>query len=158
MAALAIRKTTFQGLSVRDRTILRWLGDFLALGSPAEYESSSAARWFIFDDWRFEPKVIAYLGCVLANLSEIPSGYTLPLLDDEDGNPTTVVDRPQLRSDIRTFCESGARGNLLVLPKDITFTEGGNFWQEILDAQNTPAAVQMASGVPDDWTAVNDSG
>ena len=154
MAALAIRKTTLNKLSTRNRTILRWLSGLLSLGKPAQFKAPGGAVWFIFDDWRFKAKVIAYLGCVLANLSEIPAGYTLPVLDDEDGNPTTVVDRPRLRRDIRTFCESPSRGNLLVLPKDITFTEGGNFWQELLDAQNTPGAVRMASGVPDDWAAV----
>ncbi len=178
MAALAVRKTTWNGLSNRNRTILRWLGDVLALGKPAEF-SASGTLWFVFDDWRFKAKEIAYFGCVLANLSEIPSGYKVPIvslvpeevitIDDGDGGshlewpdgtpytgPLSKVDRPQLRSDIRNFCESPSRGNLLVLPEDIAFTEGGNVWQEILDAQNAPSAIQMADSVPDTWTAVND--
>jgi len=148
MATLAIRKTAWQGLSVRDKKILRHLGDVLRLGEPAEYESPSAVRWFIFDDWRFKARVIAYLGCALANLSDVPTGYTIPQL------PEGGDDLPQLRSDIRAFCESPARTNLLVLPKDITFSDGGNAWQEILDAQGAPSAVRMASGVPNTWTPV----
>ncbi len=144
MAALAIRKTAWQGLSVRNRTILKAMGDVLQLGKPAEFESPSAVRWFIFDDWRFKHKVIAYLGCVLANLSEIPVGYTLPLVGGE-------LDKVQLRIDIRTFCESPSRGNLLVWP----VPNAGSF-QDVLDAQNAPAAIQMASGVPNNWIAVSE--
>lgn len=141
MAALGVRKATFTGLSVRDRTILKHLGSILQLGEPAEFVAPGGAHWFVFDDHRFKAKVIAYLGCVLANLAEIPSGYELPT--DGDGE----LDKSQMRSDIRTFCESPSRGNPLVWP-----VQGGS-WQEILDAQGTPAVVQMGFGVPRDWTA-----
>ncbi len=149
MAALGVRKTAWQGLSTRNRQIVRYLGELLELGDPAEYEQPGGTRWFVFDDHRFKAKFVAYFGCVLANLTEIPVGYVLPL----DGGE---LDRPQMRADIQTFCESPARTNPLVLPEDIVFTEDGNPWQEILDAQGTPDSVQMASAVPSTWTAVND--
>lgn len=39
MAALGIRKTAWQGLSARDRAIVRFLGDALELGQPATYQT-----------------------------------------------------------------------------------------------------------------------
>ena len=148
MATLAIRKPAWQGLSNRDRKIVRHLGDVLQLGTPVEYKTPTDVRWFIFDDWRFKARVIAYFGCALANLSDVPAGYAVPQL------PEGGDDKPQLRRDIRAFCESPVRTNPLVLPRNITFSDGGNVWQEILDAQNTPAAVRMGSGVPATWTPV----
>jgi hypothetical protein len=143
MASLAIRKTSWNGLSIRNKQILRFIGDVLQLGVPAEFKAGGGAVWFVFDDHRFKARVIAYLGCVLANLTEIPSGYTLPIDGAGDLNKT------QMRSDIRTFCESPTRSDLLVWP-----VPGAETWQDILDAQNAPASIQMASGVPDAWTAV----
>ena len=40
-------------------------------------------------------------------------------------------------------------------PKNITFSEGGNPWQETLDAQNAPATVRMGDGVPAGWSPVD---
>jgi len=105
----------------------------------------------VFDDWRYKAKVIAYLGCAVANLNDVPSGYTVPQLPDGSD------DLQQLRLDIRAFCESPSRTHPLVLPKDVTFTLDGNPWQEILDANGAPSAIRMASGVPDSWTAVEES-
>lgn len=148
MTALGIRKTAWAGLSARDKTILRAVGVLLDLGQPAEYETPAAVRWYVFDDHRFRAVPIAYFGCVVANLADIPTGYTPPV--DADGN----LDRSLMRSQIKTWCEDPARTNPFVHPDDITFTEGGNVWQEILDAQGTPAQIQMASAVPDSWTSV----
>jgi len=149
-AALGVKKIAWQGLSTRDKTILRYIGDVLQLGVPAEFETPAAVRWFIFDDHRFKAKVIAYFGCTIANLGDIPTGYTLPL------TPEGGLDRPQLRSDIRAFCENPARTHPLVLPKDVIFPpEDPNPWQTLLDAQGTPSAVQMGSGVPASWTPVS---
>lgn len=159
MTALGVRKTTYNGLSVRNKEIVKYLGDFLQLGEPAEF-NASGTLWYVFDDHRFKPVHIAYFGCLLANLGDIPGGYTIPtidILDDQGAVIGTKSDRPQMRADIKNFCEDGARTNPLVLPKDITFTEDGNPWQEILDAQGAPAAVQMASGVPASWVPVSDA-
>ncbi len=144
MATLAVRKTAWQGLSARNKTILRAIGDILQLGTPAEFAAGGGAKWFVFDDHRFKPKVIAYFGTLVANLSSIPSGYTLPL----DGSGE--VDKRQLRIDAK-----GVLDPLLAWPVTIP-DDDPNPWQTILDAQGTPAAVQMASGVPASWTAVGD--
>lgn len=149
MATLAIRKTAWQALSTRNRTIVRHLGDVLELGVPAEYKAGNT-RWFVFDDLRFRPAVMAYVGCAIANLGEVPAGYTVPQLPDDSGDDLT-----QMRVDIKAFCEDPARTNPLVEAQDVTHSGGGNFWQEILDAQNTPVSVQMAGSVPTNWSAVN---
>jgi len=163
MATLAIRKTAWQGLSQRDKKIIRWVADLLQLGStPPLYVTPGGVEWFVFDDWRFKGVHIAYFGCVIANLSDVPAGYTFPQKNvrDFDGNVIgTVDDRRQMRRDVRAFCENPARTKPLVLPRDIVFTFGGNHWQEILDAQGAPrGAVRMASGVPASWTPVEVGG
>jgi len=149
MAALGVRKTAWNGLSVRNKTILRYIGSVLQLGTPSEFIAPGGAHWFIFDDHRFKAVVLAYFGCTVANLGDIPGGYTLPT------TPGGGLDRPQLRSDIRAFCENPARTHPLVLPQDVVYPENDpNPWQTLLDAQGTPATVKMASGVPANWTPV----
>jgi len=205
MAVLGIRRDAFQGLSDRDKTIVKFMGDIVQLGEPARYETPTGVEWFLFADGRFRPIPIAYLGCLIANLNDIPAGYELPIgeevrvrvpvLDgngnqvtvpvevpvydeetgepvvDENGDPVTrIVDVPQweweiqivgdglsrkrLRADIKQFCENPNRTNPLVLPRDVEFTEGGNLWQELLDAQGAPSAIQMADSVPARWTPI----
>jgi hypothetical protein len=157
MAVLGIRRDAFQGLSDRDRTIVRFMGDVVQLGEPARYETPTGVEWFLFADGRFRPIPIAYLGCLIANLNDIPAAYELPMIDvlDIDGNKVGErLDRATLRDQIKTWCENPARANPLVLPRDVEFTEGGNLWQELLDAQGAPSAIQMADSVPARWTPV----
>ena len=143
MAALAVRKTTWQAQSVRDRQILRYLAsDILELGQPATFETSAAVVWFIFDDWRFDLVGVSWFGALVANIGDVPPGYVVPL--DGDGN----VDMATLRQDAKTFLSARRVWPVTILDDD------ANPWQTVLDAQGTPTAVQMASGVPDSWTAV----
>ena len=154
MAVLGIRKNSWQGLSDRNKTIVRSLGILLSLGTPAEYKTPLNVRWFVFSDWRFKAEAIAYFGCVIANLSDIPSGYKIPQIKDDDGNDLGL-DRSQLRSDVVAWCSNPARTNPYVDPADITHADGGNVWQDILDAQGTPKAVRMADSIPASWSAVS---
>ena len=159
MTALAIRENAWTALSDRNKTIFRFLGQKLALGKPARFLDGSNNEWYVFDDHRFKPKPVAYFGCVAANLSSIPAGYSIPMIDllDGDGNPTgeQVMDRAKLVDDIKTFCENPARTHPLVLPKDVVFPDQDpNPWQTLLDAQGTPAAMKMGSSVPDSWKPV----
>lgn len=136
MAALGIKKVAWQGLGQRDKTILRRLFALLDLGMPAEYGQPNGTRWYVFDDWRFDLKAAAYLGCIIACLDEIPLGYEPP--------PTKV----ELRADATAFAESKG----VVWPVDV---EGSaNPWQTALDAQGAPNAIQMAGSVPDNWTPI----
>lgn len=148
MAGLAFDVTTWQGLSQRDQTILRYLSAVLTLGKPNRYADQTANEWFVFADGRFGLTHLAYLGCVISNRDEIPVDYEIPTSDgvNEDLN--------QMRQDIRAFCENPARTNPLVLPADITYPENDpNPWQTTLDAQNAPqAAIRAAGAVPDSWT------
>ena len=139
MATLGIRQTTWQALSDRDKEVFRYVGDVLKLGEPAKYRDGSNNVWFVFDDHRFTPKHIAYLGCLAANVGDFPAAYEIP------------EDKSQLRQDIKTFCDNHG----VVLPKDVNFPDDDrNPWQTLLDAQGTPASMQMASGVPTSWTPV----
>ena len=143
MASLAVRKTTWQAQTVRDRQILRYLAsDVLELGQPAHFKAPSTAIWFIFDDWRFDLAGVSWFGALVANISDVPPGYIVPV--DGDGN----VDMPALRSDAKGFLTSKRVWPVTILDDD------PNPWQTVLDAQGAPAAVQMASGVPVTWTAV----
>lgn len=42
-----------------------------------------------------------------------------------------------------------------VEPKDISYSENGNRWQETLDVQTAPATVRMAGCVPAGWSLVD---
>lgn len=156
MAALAIRKSAWDGGTDLQRAIMRYgfsrdllkrtWEDDSELGNPAKFDDPSAVRWFVFDDQRFNPKVIPYFGCYCANIGEIPGGYTLP------------GTRAELRSDLKAWCENPARGNPLVKLADVVFpTDDPNPWQTILDAQNAPAWVKMRGSVPDTWTPVGEA-
>ena len=53
MAVLGIRKTTWNGLPVRDREIMRAIGFELDLGVPAEWVQPPNTGWYLFCDTRF---------------------------------------------------------------------------------------------------------
>ena len=140
MSTLAVRKTTWNGLSARDREILRAVGATLNLGVPAEWRQPNNTRWWLFCDTHFQLAELAYFGCIAANLGDIPGGYELP------------ATRAEIRSDAKNFCENVASVPV-VWP--ITIPEGtSNRWQYVLDAQNTPAVLQMADQPPAGWTPV----
>lgn len=140
MAVLGVRKTAWNGLSVRDREILKAVGTTLSLGVPAEWKQPNNTRWFLFSDLRFKLVELAYFGCIVNNLADIPAGYVLP------------ADRDEIRADAKTFCENVASVPVvwpLTIPENTA-----NRWQYVLDAQSTPASVQMADHPPAGWTAV----
>jgi len=140
VATLGIRKTAWQNLSVRDREIIRAIGETLNLGVPAEWATPTDERWFVFCDTRFTVRELAYFGCIVANLGDIPAGYVLP------------GTRAEVRADAKNFCENVASVPV-VWP--VAIPEGtANVWQFVLDAQGTPAAMQMADHVPATWTPV----
>jgi hypothetical protein len=152
MSVLAIRKTAWNNLSVRDREIIRAIGSSLNLGTPAEWIQPPNTRWFLFSDTRFSLGEIAYFGCVAANLNDIPAGYQLPvidILDDQGVKIGEYVDRRQVRQDAKNFCENVA-STPVVWP--VTIPDGtANVWQYVLDVQGTPAAMQMGDHPPASW-------
>ncbi len=148
MATLGIRKSAWQGATAIQRTVFRRLGDILELGVPATYQTPGAVEWFVFDDHRFKPKVMAYFASVAANLADWPAGYTVPQQNGED-------DLATMRQQVKTWAEDPARTNPLVLPEDVVFPENDpNPWQTLLDANAAPSWLKMGGGVPDNWTPV----
>ena len=152
MAVLTIRKSAWTALSARDSTLVTGFGAVLSLGVGAEYKDGGVA-WLIFSDWRFKADDVAYLGCLIANLSG-RGNYRIPEIVDEDDN-VIGIDRGKMRSDNVAWVKDSARQNLYVAPADIAHADGGNPWQDILDAQGTPTTVQMDSAVPASWLAVS---
>ena len=102
MATLGIRKSAWNSASSIQRQVFRRLGEILRLGTPALYETGASIEWFVFDDHRFKPKVIAYFGCVAANLGDWPPGYTIPQFPD--GGDDLVTMRQQ---EHRRHCSGG---------------------------------------------------
>lgn len=131
MATVAVRRTTFTGLTDVQRKVLRLALRRLELGSPADYVAGST-RWLVWDDHRLDALHVAILGCLLSRLADIPAGY------DPDRKT-----RAQLEQDVRTWL-----GANLKRPEDVAHEEGGDFYAEILAANNAPAAIRAASGVP----------
>jgi hypothetical protein len=136
MATLGIKQSAWQAATDIQKRIMRVFDDLLMLGNPARY-SNGTDTWLIFDDHRFRPLYIAYLGCFAANIQDMPPGYS--------PDPDTDA---QLRSDMKTWIENPARTNPLVT--------SGNWetLQDILDAQGAPAWIKIAGGIPDGWTPV----
>jgi hypothetical protein len=136
VATLAIRKTTWNGLSARNKELVKAVGNLLDLGVPAEWRTAADVRWFLFDDIRFTLRELAYFGALATHLGDIPAGYQIP------------ATRAELRADAKAFLDP-----FVVWP--VTIPEGTvNVWQVVLDAQGTPAAMQMADHPPATWIPV----
>ena len=132
MATVALRLSALNGLTATQRTVLRLALRRLELGEPATYATSGGVKFAVWDDHRLDALHIAILGCLLARLADIPAGY----------DPDTKT-RAQLEQDVRTWL-----GANLKRPEDVAHEEGGDFYAEILAANNAPAAIRAASGVP----------
>lgn len=139
MTALAMRTNAVDGLSTRDRRILKFLVRRLQLGEPARYETPGGQQWYVWDDHRFTLRHMAILGAFAGNVGDIPSGYRIPKKNGQ-------VDRERLETSLRGFLSAR-----ITMPEDIAYTEDGNPWQETLDAQGAPAVIRAAGSVPNSW-------
>ena len=151
MAVLGIRKNAWNNLSVRNRELVRAVGATLNLGVPAEWETPTNIRWYLFSDLRYKLVEIAYFGALTANLGDVPAGYKIPMVEwfDEDGVKVGErINRKQLRSDAKNFLDAYVVWPV-VIPEDES-----NRWQFVLDAQGTPSAMQMADHPPSNWSPV----
>lgn len=145
MTALGIRVSAWQGLSNRDKVIVRMLtSDLLELGQPARFAQPNGTEWFVFDDHRFKLNEVSWFGALIANLGDVPAGYEIPT---EGGR----VDKAKLRRDAKQFLQPRR-----VWPVEIP-EDDPNPWQTVLDAQGAPNAVRMCASVPDNWTPVSDA-
>lgn len=136
MAAIALRQTTYDALSARNKVIARHALAFLALGEPAQY-TDGTNTWLVWDDNRITLLQVAVIGCLAANLASIPAGYTIP------------ASREQLEADIVSFL-----GSKLKRPENIAYTAEGDRWAETLAANNAPAAIRAFTAPPTTWTPV----
>jgi len=148
MAALAIRKSAWDGASQRDKTIFKALAYYLHLGNPATYtDSGGVTEWYVFDDTRFERRPLCYFAALAANVGSFPAGYSV----DDKSNRV-------IRDDAMYWIEGGGTGvdRGLVLPGAIIHPDPDpNYWQTILDANGCPGWLVMANSVPDSWTPVS---
>ena len=134
---LAISIAAWNGLSARDKQIFKFCFEVLVLGEHVVYLDGASKRWALFAHWDWVPRHIAILGCLAANVGDIPPGYEIPMNGGE-------INRSLLAEQIVTFCE--AHG--LVEPNQ-SMTE----WQDVLDAQGAPrAAILMGDTIPPSWT------
>ena len=151
MAVIAIRKNAYDAASNAQRQILKLAMAKLQLGTPVTYQGQGQ-EWYVFADSRITLKHVAVLGKLVKGLASLPRNWSPPRFQDEDGNDTRI-DRKAVEAQVYDFVKAN-----VVLPKDVTYGEGGNPWQETLDAQAGPGAIKAADAVPASWEAVTDGG
>ena len=149
MAVVAIRKNVWDAASNSQRSILRWAMAELALGTPAVY-ANGGQEFYVFVDSRITYRQVAVLGKLVKGLAGLPRNWSPPMIQDDEGNDVRV-DRGAVEAQVYDF----VKGNV-VLPRDVSYSEGGDLWQETLDAQGAPAAIKAAGAVPASWEAVTD--
>jgi hypothetical protein len=134
---VTISKTGWDALSTKERKVFKFVQQRLQLGEPAIYVDGGAGRHYTFSDSRIDLLDMAVLGSFAANRADLPGAYEVPL--DGEGN----VDKPQLRSDIQAWLTNPARTHPFVHPNNVTPADEdvGVTPQDVLSAQNTPAAV-----------------
>ncbi len=140
----AIRKTAWDNASVRDRTIFRFAAKRLELGVPAPYKTGTGQKWLLFADTRFDLKDLADLGTLVKGIASNTT-YVLPDGIDSPDVDTRRAARAQLRSDVAAWLSAR-----VVWPVDVG--EGEDPYVAVLAAQNTPAALRAAGGIPDGLT------
>jgi len=133
---IGITKTAFDGLSVKERTIIKFVLSRLRLGEPAIYVDTGDARYYTYSDQRIDLLDLAVIGSFAANRADLPGAYEVPM----DGGE---VDKAQLRSDIASWLTNPARTYPFVHPDNVTPSdpEVGVTPADVLAAQNAPAAL-----------------
>ncbi len=138
---VAIRKSAWQNASVRDRTIFRYATRRLQIfGDPTLCETSTGQEWSLSADLRFTLKDLAVLGTLVRGIKDNTT-YKLPM--GEDG----ALDVEQLYEDMSAWVSSR-----VVWPVDLEDVEDP--CAAVLAAQNAPAVLRAAFGIPDGLTYV----
>lgn len=136
MTMLAIRKSAYDNLTPRRRRVIHWIVARLQLDDPAPFTDGTNV-WHVWDDARFDLMHIAVIGCLAANVADLPDNYDV-----------TGKTRQEIEQDVRQAIAAH-----LVRPEDITFDINADPFMQILAANNAPAAIR-AGQIPDTWTAV----
>lgn len=129
MTVLAIRRTTVNALSVKQRRLLRAVAERLDLGDPADY-TAGTTRWLVWDDDRIDLRDLAALGTLAGRFAEAETAVA-----ESDESP-----RKALREWVSTNWK-------LDQPPEGT----ANPFQWVLTNNGAPAAVQAANGIPAGW-------
>lgn len=134
MAVIAIRKTNYDGLTARNKSVLNKAEATLQLGYPTIMKEPSGALWMCWDDGRITMEQIALLGAIAANWQRIPNNYVVP------------ADKQKAEDDIRAFI-----GTRYVDPATLQLSGEDNL-TEILVAQGAPSSVMQAFvSMPATW-------
>ncbi len=135
-----IRKSAWQNASVRDRTIFRYATRRLQIfGQPALYETGTGEEWFLSADLRLTLKDLADLGKLVQGIKDNTT-YELPMVDGH-------LDVEQLHEDMEAWLSTR-----VVWPVDLEGVEDP--YTAVLAAQNAPAALRAAGGIPSGLTPV----
>src|SRR4051794_29458815 len=122
MTTVAIRQTTWTGLTDDHRRLLQNAWPDPALGDPVAYKSESGAGWAVFDDPRIGLEQAAIVGAIASNWQLFPAGF-------QNSVPNDAYERLQWVKD--------KLGDALVMPEEITYS-GDDDFQETLNAQGAP--------------------
>lgn len=141
MAAIAIRQSAVQAMTVRERKLARWVLEAVGIVGPARFTAPGGNVWLVFDDHRIRLVDIAYFGCFAAQLANLPAGYEPPdALDTASG------------AEIRAWVRD--RLSALVVWPVPGIGDAADPWMAALDAQDAPASVAAGPGVPATWVPV----
>ena len=151
MSALGIRQDTWQGLSKNQQELTRWAFQSLDLGTnPALYEDTSAVRYLIFDDWRFDLVMFARFGTLANVIAGLSPSWKPPTIGN---GQKKRIDRAKVEAKAIELMQAS-----IVLPVDIDYGPENdpvlNQQQHTLDANSAPAALRGWESVPADWVSV----
>lgn len=134
---IGISKAAWDGLSDKEKNILRFVINRLRLGNPAIFVDTSDGRHYTFSDRRIDALDLAVIGCFAANRADLPGSYVIPT-DGEGG-----IDKVQLRADIVAWLTNPARTTPFVHPDNVTPSDAdlGVTAQDVLTANGAPAAI-----------------
>jgi len=138
---VGLRKSVWDGASVRDRTIFVHAIHHGYLNQPAIFETGTGQQWCVFAHWDFTLKGLAELGTVAKGIASNTT-YELPMKDGE-------VDLEQLHIDVSAWVASR-----VVWPVDLT--DEDDVYAAVLAAQDAPAALRASGGIPSGLTPVSD--
>ncbi len=147
MSQLGIRQTDWLAQETEHRRIVKRLLQSLILGDPARYKQPNGTIWFIFDDPRFKPVEVAYMGALFANMNDLPANYTVPQTEGQD-------DWTKARQQAKAWLENPARTVQLVKNPTIDPDSGVHWMQQVLDANGAPLWVRGGDAVPSNWSVV----
>ena len=152
---LAIRTTVWDGLSDVQRTWLNRVSGHLTIGVPALWDGQGQTQWYVWSDSRWTMTQWALWACVLENIDDIPPGYQIPMIQDEEGNDV-APNYDAMRVDVIGFAEDPGRQSALVYPEDVPgLADSDQPWVPIFAANGVqPTQARFFQEFPQGWSPV----